>query len=149
MSSSSSSSSSSDKRKERRGKDKDGKVRRRRKGEEKEGEDGERKKKKEFKGVDPEDVSFDMKKWNAVAMWNWGNDVESCAICRNHIMELCIECQSNQTGDEEECKISWGQCQHAFHFHCIRRWLLTRDVCPLDNNPWGYAQTGARDQANK
>ena len=37
-----------------------------------------------------------MKKWNAVALWAWDIVVDNCAICRNHIMDLCIECQANQ-----------------------------------------------------
>jgi cytidine deaminase len=32
---------------------------------------------------------FEVKKWNAVALWAWDIQVESCAICRNHIMDLC------------------------------------------------------------
>ena len=30
-----------------------------------------------------------MKKWNAVALWAWDIVVDNCAICRNHIMDLC------------------------------------------------------------
>lgn len=29
-------------------------------------------------------------KWNAVALWAWDIVVDNCAICRNHIMDLCM-----------------------------------------------------------
>ena len=35
---------------------------------------------------------FIIKKWNAVTMWKWEGEVDTCAICRNHLMEICIEC---------------------------------------------------------
>lgn len=35
---------------------------------------------------------FEVKKWNAVALWAWDIVVDNCAICRNHIMDLCMFC---------------------------------------------------------
>ncbi|RMY03798.1 hypothetical protein D0868_07281 [Hortaea werneckii] len=69
-------------------------------------------------------------KWNAVALWAWDIVVDNCAICRNHIMDLCIDCQANQaSATSEECTVAWGICN-------------TRQVCPLDNRDWEFQKYG-------
>jgi len=87
---------------------------------------------------------FVVRKWMAMALWAYDITVDNCAICRNHIMDKCIECQSTQemTDIEENCSIAWGKCSHVFHMHCISRWLNTRQVCPLDNRKWEFKKYG-------
>ena len=36
------------------------------------------------------DDADDHLQWNAVALWAWDIVVDNCAICRNHIMDLCM-----------------------------------------------------------
>lgn len=36
--------------------------------------------------------------------------VENCAICRGHIMDLCIECQDPEKKTTDECSLAWGVC---------------------------------------
>ena len=35
------------------------------------------------------DKMFALKKWNAVAMWSWDVECDTCAICRVHVMGMC------------------------------------------------------------
>ncbi|GMM31840.1 SCF ubiquitin ligase complex subunit [Martiniozyma asiatica (nom. inval.)] len=77
---------------------------------------------------------FEIKKWTAVAFWAWDQTNDHCAICRNFLMDGCIDCHSKGTTDN--CKRATGECGHVFHLHCIKQWIEQRAVCPLDNKQW-------------
>jgi RING-box protein 1 len=63
----------------------------------------------EVGAIKKERKRFEVKKWNAVALWAWDIVVDNCAICRNHIMDLCIECQANQV-----CFQNYHNTCHSF-----------------------------------
>ena len=37
---------------------------------------------------------FTLKKWNAVAMWSWDVECDTCAICRVQVMDACLRQES-------------------------------------------------------
>ena len=48
---------------------------------------------------------FEIKKWNAVAMWSWAICTDTCAICRNNLYEPSIEYQVCCTAHTLGCVI--------------------------------------------
>ena len=49
---------------------------------------------------------FKIKEWNAVVMWSWDTDIDTCAICRSKLMTLCIDCQAKvNSGEKGDCKV--------------------------------------------
>ena len=94
-------------------------------------------------GIDRDRVQ--VKRYSGVATWSWDIEIDTCAICRNSLQDICIECQANITNSalpSQRCNIAWGVCNHAFHFHCITRWLQRRNTCPLDNTDWDLQKYG-------
>ena len=97
-----------------------------------------------FKGNKP---LFEVTKWYSVASWSFEGS-SSCAICRNELVEPCIECQ-NQSGTgskkfttadllstDSTCPLVVGHCSHRFHKHCLDRWLKDHKSCHIDSKPW-------------
>ena len=62
------------------------------------------------KGKGKSGKRFEIKKWNAVAMWSWAICTDTCAICRNNLYEPSIEYQANPTGTWRETAGAGSYC---------------------------------------
>jgi len=90
------------------------------------------------------DSMVTLRKWNAVAYWSFGERDAVCAVCRNQLDEVCIHCAvTSDSVALDACSILWGVCNHAYHAHCIVKFLKqSRDMCPLDGSTFIVARTG-------
>jgi RING-box protein 1 len=50
--------------------------------------------------------------WSAVALWSWDIVVENCAICRNHIMDLCSSSVVSRSATTQLAKLPASHCRH-------------------------------------
>jgi len=91
---------------------------------------------------------FSMKKWNAVAMWSWDVECDTCAICRVQVMDACLRCQAESKADSrlstasKDCVVVWGECNHSFHQCCMSLWIKQSNRCPLCQQEWLIARVG-------
>jgi len=80
-------------------------------------------------------MDFEIKKIEGIAFWSWDLKTDTCAICKNEIMEPCIQCNTSEN-NINSCTFITGICNHTYHLHCIEKWITRRNVCPLCNNEW-------------
>ncbi|XP_058189467.1 uncharacterized protein LOC131307068 [Rhododendron vialii] len=75
--------------------------------------------------------------WHAVASWTWDAQDETCGICRMAFDGCCPDCKL--PGDD--CPLIWGACNHAFHLHCILKWVTSQTPqahCPMCRREWQF-----------
>uniref|UniRef100_K4AMR0 Anaphase-promoting complex subunit 11 n=12 Tax=PACMAD clade TaxID=147370 RepID=K4AMR0_SETIT len=75
--------------------------------------------------------------WHAVASWTWDAQDETCGICRMAFDGCCPDCKF--PGDD--CPLIWGACNHAYHLHCILKWVNSQTstpLCPMCRREWQF-----------
>ncbi|XP_070017526.1 anaphase-promoting complex subunit 11 [Nicotiana sylvestris] len=79
------------------------------------------------------------RRWHAVASWTWDAQDETCGICRMAFDGCCPDCKL--PGDD--CPLIWGACNHAFHLHCILKWVNSQTSqahCPMCRREWQFKE---------
>uniref|UniRef100_A0A8C5PF08 cullin-RING-type E3 NEDD8 transferase n=1 Tax=Leptobrachium leishanense TaxID=445787 RepID=A0A8C5PF08_9ANUR len=79
----------------------------------------------------PENPYSSLFKWNAVAMWSWDVECDTCAICRVQVM-----------GETGRAVLVWGECNHSFHNCCMSLWVKQNNRCPLCQQDWVVQRIG-------
>ncbi|KAH0659354.1 hypothetical protein KY289_028102 [Solanum tuberosum] len=77
--------------------------------------------------------------WHTVASWTWDAQDETCGICRMAFDGCCPDCKL--PGDD--CPLIWGACNHAFHLHCILKWVNSQSGqahCPMCRREWQFKE---------
>ena len=78
-----------------------------------------------------EDVAY-----HIVAKWSINSVADTCGICRENLVSLCLNCQSYGYGGDSDCLVAKGLCNHVYHLHCMNNWLKKQPVCPLCSKDW-------------
>lgn len=72
-------------------------------------------------------------KWTIHAIHTPNSINDKCLLCHIPLYIGCPNCSNKQ------CNISIGKCEHAFHLHCITKWigeLAGSRFCPIDKTLW-------------
>ncbi|XP_027342293.1 uncharacterized protein LOC113855045 [Abrus precatorius] len=52
----------------------------------------------------------------------------SCDLTKNRIDKKCSICQEEYEGGDEVGKLN---CEHSYHFQCIKQWVAHKNFCPV------------------
>lgn len=79
-------------------------------------------------------VELEIERVELVGIWRYEASNSVCGICKNELTQLCIECQVRLRG---KCVPKRGVCGHAFHEHCMRKYINEHGMhCPIDTTNW-------------
>ena len=62
--------------------------------------------------------------------------LNECAICKRFILEASYETITNNQNIATETEVTIGKCGHMYHSECIKNWLKTNNICPIDKVSW-------------
>lgn len=72
---------------------------------------------------------------------DWNILEEMCGICQQGFNQICSDCKH-----PTECPPVKGQCDHAFHLHCIEQWVKGREECPMCRLRWNNVKQYSHKQ---